>query len=67
MEEPRRCRLSFTITVMLAGIPSRQLTAVITPATMYQGLGQEVRGAPEEVQLSMEEEVLPSTAIVAGE
>lgn len=70
IEEPCRCRLSFTITAMLAGIPSRKLTATITPAAMYQGQRQEVRGDPELEQFwGREEEVLelPSTVIMEVE
>lgn len=55
MEDPCRCLLSFTITQMLAGMPNRQLTAIITPATMYQGLRLEVSGIPGVEQLLMEE------------
>lgn len=49
-------------------MPSRQLTAVITPAAMHQGLRQEVRGAPEVEQEFKKREgnvvELPSTVIV---
>lgn len=64
MVEMCRCRIIFTITVMLAGIPNRQMTAMSRPVRMYQELRSEIRGIPEEEQLLMEVLELPPALIM---